>query len=73
MLTGMENFQIDARVPADNPGELCNFDEVGAGTDDNEDFFQISISNYFESSHPYLPSIISLKKVSYSFEIFSQV
>ena len=41
MLTGMENFQIDAGVPADNPGELCDFDEVGAGADDDEEVFHI--------------------------------
>ena len=73
MLTGMQNFQINVGVPADNPGELCDFDEVGTCADDKKIFFQISILIFFEFSYPYLPSITSLKKISYSFEIFSQV
>ena len=73
MLTGVQDFKIDVGVLADNPVELGDFDEVGAGADEDEIFFQISILNFFEFSYPYLPSITSLKKISYSFEIFSQV
>ena len=41
MLTGMQDFKIDVGVLADNPGELCDFDEVGAGADDEEEVFHI--------------------------------
>ena len=37
MLTGMQDFQIDIGIPVDNPGELCDFDEVRAGADDEEE------------------------------------
>ena len=37
MLTGMQDFQIDVGVPADNPGELCDFNEVGTSANDDDE------------------------------------
>ena len=41
MLTGMQDFQIDVGVPADNPREMCDFNEIGTSADDDEEVFHL--------------------------------
>ena len=45
MLTGMQDFQIDIGIPADNPWELGDFDEVGTRADDDEDVHLFNFTN----------------------------
>ena len=55
MLTGMQYFQIDVGVLSHNPGELCDFDEVGAGAYDEQEvnnwsYLDANYSDFFNNS-----------------------